>query len=235
PFRARDEAVDRLHVGLYWVLVIERRAVAAAFDEMNARHHRIACKGFKIEDERLLDQAMNHQAVLVRVDIGEAGARDDKMQTVRRNRAVEQMVRRARVARARLVVGIGERAYDLVLVLGRNAVGWDSFSRAHAPRIHPQRLSRGAGERAAGPRGCRAREKDAAANERTAVDDTVGGNVRLARRQPILLARHGFLLRGVGDRLNTFRRSNSKMSAYQNSICPSIGLLQALQPGGLLR
>ena len=37
--------MDRLHVGLDRVLVEERRAVAAAFDEADARHHRIARQG----------------------------------------------------------------------------------------------------------------------------------------------------------------------------------------------
>ena len=67
--------MDRLHVGLHRILVEQRRAVAAAFDEVDARHHRIAREGIEREDQRLLHQAMDHQAVLVRVDVGKPGAR----------------------------------------------------------------------------------------------------------------------------------------------------------------
>jgi hypothetical protein len=53
---------------------------------------------------------VDRKTVLGGVNIREAGAGDHEMQAVRRDRAVEQMVRRARIAGARLVLRIGQSA-----------------------------------------------------------------------------------------------------------------------------
>src|SRR5260221_11867616 len=74
PFGAGDEAVDRLHIGLHRVLVEERRAVASAFDEIDARDLRIARQRIQVEHQRLLDEALDCQQGLGRADIVEAGA-----------------------------------------------------------------------------------------------------------------------------------------------------------------
>ena len=78
-----------LHVGLDWFFRKERRAVAAAFDECYARHHRITRQRIECEDERLFHQTMDYKTVLIRIDIGIAGMRNDKVQRVRSERAVE--------------------------------------------------------------------------------------------------------------------------------------------------
>ena len=95
--------MDRLHVGLDRVLVEQRRAVAAAFDEVDARHLGIACERFEVEDERLLDEAMDRQSMLGRIDVGKSGAGDHEMQAIRRDRAVEEVVWRARSTAARAI------------------------------------------------------------------------------------------------------------------------------------
>jgi hypothetical protein len=49
------------------------------------------------------------------IDIRRAGVRDHEVQSVRRERPVQQVVRRARVLRARLAPWIGKRADDVFL------------------------------------------------------------------------------------------------------------------------
>jgi hypothetical protein len=60
PLGTGDEAMDSLHVGGHWIFVVKLRAVAAAFDEVDARHHWITRQGLEGEDQRLLHQAMDH-------------------------------------------------------------------------------------------------------------------------------------------------------------------------------
>ena len=152
--------MDCLDVRLHRVLGEQLRTVAAAFDEIDPRDHRIARKRFEIEDQGLLHQAMDHQAVLGRIDIRKAGSRHHEVQSIRGDRAIEQVVRSAGLLSARLAVRISERAHDLVLVLRRHAIGWDFFSGPHAPRIDRQRLGGSAGERTAGAGCSRARKQD---------------------------------------------------------------------------
>ena len=145
PFGARKEAVDRLHVGLNWVLGEQRRAVASAFDKADARHHRIAREGIERKDQGLLNETMDHQAVLVGVDVGKPTAGDHEVQAVRRDGAVEQMVRRACLTVARLVFGIGEGPHDVLLVFRRSLVWRNGSADLEAPRIDCQRLGTRAG------------------------------------------------------------------------------------------
>ncbi len=98
--------MQRLHVGLDRLVGEQRRAVAAAFDEADARHHRIALERVEREHQRLLDHAVDDQPVLGRIDVGHAAMADGEMQAVRRDDALEQVVRRAGARVARLVVGI---------------------------------------------------------------------------------------------------------------------------------
>jgi hypothetical protein len=121
PFRAGREPVYRLDAGLDRFLRIERRAVAAAFQESGTRHHRIAMQGIEGVDHRLLDQPMDQEAMLVRVDVGFAAAGNHEMQAVWRNRAVEELVRRACRAIARLHVGVAQGAHHLLFEFRR---GW---------------------------------------------------------------------------------------------------------------
>src|SRR5437764_11973750 len=86
--------------------------------------------------------------MLVRVDVGKSGARDYEMQAVPRDRASEQMVRRARIAGARLVLRIGQRACDLLhLVLRWRVVGRDGGAVLETPWIDRKRFGRRASER----------------------------------------------------------------------------------------
>ena len=64
--------MQRLHRGLDRLGREHRRAIAAAFDEMLARHHRIAAERLDGEFERLFHLAVDDQRVLVRIDVGNA-------------------------------------------------------------------------------------------------------------------------------------------------------------------
>ena len=114
--------------------------------------------------------------MLVRVDLGLAAARDHEMQAVRRDRAVEQMMRRARRAAARLELGIAERAHHLLLELRRLAIGRDGHAGREAPGAVRQRLGRGADQRGARTSRGGARKNDAAPEQRAAIDQAVAGD-----------------------------------------------------------
>ena len=180
--------MDRLHVGLDRLLGIKRRAVAAAFHESDARHHRVAMQRVERVFHRLLDQAMDDEAVLVRVDVGFAAAGNDEVQAVRRDRAVEELMRRARGAAARLEIGIAQRAHHLLLEFRRLAVRRDRHAGRKAPRAVGQRLGCRAGERRRDARTHRAGDQCAAPDQRAAVDETIAGNLRrrIAARIPPL-------------------------------------------------
>ena len=105
---------------------------------------------------------------------GVAGVRDHEVQAVGRDRAVEQVVRRARVLGARLAVGIAERAHDVFLEPRPHAVIRDEGAGLEAPRIVRERLG-----------GCRfamritrhgRRERGAAAQKSAAVKQSVAGD-----------------------------------------------------------
>ena len=52
--------------------VVVGGAVARAFEELNARHHRIARKRVHAEDQRPLDETVDQHLMLIRIDIGYA-------------------------------------------------------------------------------------------------------------------------------------------------------------------
>jgi len=178
PLGARHQAVDRLHVGLNRVFVVERRAVAAAFDEIDARHLRIARQRIKIENQRLLHQAMDRQAVLGRVDIGEAGPGDHEMQAGRRNGSVQEMMRRARLAGPRLTVRIGQGADHLAFVLRRNPIGRNCGAGRQAPGIDRQRFGAGGGQRSADAGTGGASQEQSAPEQGAAIEQAVAGGIR---------------------------------------------------------
>ena len=101
-----------LHGGVDRLVREKRRTVASAFEERHARHHGIPHERVEREDERLPHQPVYEQAVRAGVDVWVAGVRNDEMQPIRRTRAVEQMMRRAPVAGARLAVRVAQRARD---------------------------------------------------------------------------------------------------------------------------
>ncbi len=106
PFRVGGQPVQRLRGHLHWLRGEHRCRVAAALDEPHARDHGVAVEVFEREDLRLPHHAVDHQAMLGGVDIRNAGVVDGEVQRRRRDAAVDQMMRRAGVRVARLIVGI---------------------------------------------------------------------------------------------------------------------------------
>ena len=97
-------------------------AVAGAFDEGDARLHRIARQRLEREHQRPLHQAVDHQPMLVGIDVRNAGMAALEMQPGRRDHAFEQMQRRARGADA-LRRRIGRRGIART-TLPSNCDGW---------------------------------------------------------------------------------------------------------------
>ena len=73
PLRAAENAVDGGYVERQRLRRVERLAVAAAFDERDTRLHRIAVQRLERENEGPFHQSMDEQAVLLRIDVGNAG------------------------------------------------------------------------------------------------------------------------------------------------------------------
>ena len=135
--------MQRLYIALDRLLRVERRAVAAAFHEGDARHHWITMQSIDRVDHRLAHQPMDQEPMLVRVDLGFTATSNYKMQAIRRDRAVEKMVWRARPASAGLELGVAERAHHLLLEFRRLAIRGDGHPGREAPRTICQRFSAG--------------------------------------------------------------------------------------------
>jgi len=156
PFRVGSKSVQRLRGDLQRRVGEHRRRVAAALDEMHARHHRVTRERVDCVDQRLLDEAMDDQLVLRRVDVGQARVTDREEQAVRRHRALQQVVRRARVRVAEFVVGIAAGAHHVFLEPRRHLVGRNHRAHFQAPRVVLQRrLGGGTGERDTARHGAR--------------------------------------------------------------------------------
>ena len=110
--------MEGLHVGLDRLSGIERCTVTCTFDEQDARDHGKPMQRVERVDHRLFYQAVDQQAVLVRIDIGEATASNYEMQAIGCDRPVEKMVRRACRAATCFVVRVGQRAHHIVFVFG---------------------------------------------------------------------------------------------------------------------
>ncbi len=168
---------DAMHHAVGVLAAIELRAaplhaaIGRAFQEMDAVDAREALHVVKREDQRLVDQAMHHQPVVGRIDLGDAGMMPLEAQPVRRDDAVERMQRREADGgfRRRGQPRHGA-ADDVLLVFRRQAVG--AHADAVAERLAPVRHVGRQVLRIVGPRGAgsdnagRSREKAAA---RTAV------------------------------------------------------------------
>ena len=88
PFRAADHAVGELQrIDLRGAPL--HAAVGRAFDEMDARHRRKAHDVVHRQQQRTLDQAVDHQPVLVRIDVRPPGVIALEEQAVRRDDAVQ--------------------------------------------------------------------------------------------------------------------------------------------------
>src|SRR6266702_4389109 len=167
PLGAGAKAVQRLHARLDRFPGEHRCAVASAFDEAHARHHRIARQRVEREDQGPLHQTVDRQAVPGRVDVRSPGVHDREVQAVRRERAVHQMVRSARVRSARLALGIAQRADDLFLEPRALLVGRGDSPGREAPRLVRVRLGRRVFGQGIG--GHRGGERRAAGQERAAL------------------------------------------------------------------
>src|SRR5258708_28537416 len=93
--------MDRLDAERGWFLLIKQGAVAGALDECDAGLHRVAHQRVERIDERTLDETVDQQPVRLRIDVWNAVVMTFEMKSVRRNRAVEQVMRRAPSAPAR--------------------------------------------------------------------------------------------------------------------------------------
>ena len=98
------------------------------------------------------------------------------MQPVGRNGAVEQMVRRARPAAARIALGIGQRAHGLVLEPRRHPVGRHRNPGCEGPRIDGKRLGGGAGRGASRAHAHGAGKGSAVRQQRAAIEKAVAGH-----------------------------------------------------------
>src|SRR5262245_10370261 len=102
---------------------------------------------------------------------------DGEEQAVGRDRALQQLVRRARMRIAEFVVGITARADHILLEPRWHLIR--RYDRAHfqAPGVVLERLGGRAGDRGAGAGSHGAGEHDAAAEKRAAIEQTVAGNL----------------------------------------------------------
>ena len=132
-------------------------AVAGAFDEGDARLHRVAHQRLEREDQRTLDEAVDQKPMRFRIDVGNAGVMALEMKSVRRDRAVEQMMRRARGAGAGRSRRACKSTHNLVGIFRRLSV----WRKGRAGRFHPRFDRQGFG------RACLVRQRRASDRSRT--------------------------------------------------------------------
>ena len=173
--------MELLHGGLQRLVGEHSGAVAAALDEMLARDHRITQQLLDRVFQRLLHHAVDDEAVLRRIDVGNARMQDGEVQRVRRDRAVEHLQRRARVLGARLALGIGQDAHDARFEARRRLQHRRDVARHRSIR---DLLSGSAAALVRGGAGAHgAGEYDAAGQQRAAVQKAIAGD-RFERRAP---------------------------------------------------
>src|SRR5215467_13447665 len=112
---------------------------------------------------------MDDEAVLVRIDVRIARVRDHEVQAVWCERAVDQMVRRARMLSSRLPFWVAERSYHIFFESRTRTVIRDSGTGHQTPRIVSKLLGGcGLNDRISGHRSCQCRpatEKGAAVKQ----------------------------------------------------------------------
>src|SRR5215471_18930620 len=173
--------MQRLYVCLQGLGRKQWRAVAAAFEKGHSRHHRISCECVEREHQRPLHQTMDHEPMLAWIAVRNATIDDYEMQTVRGNRAVDEMVWRACARSAWLAARIANRAHDVFLELRRSLVGLDNRAGFEAPRRLGQGrvrqgLSCGASQRPEGGGAHGAGKNDPAPEQRTTVHQAIASN-----------------------------------------------------------
>src|SRR5215472_19033231 len=104
-----------LHAACDRILLVEGPAVAAAFDKGDTRDHRVAGEGFEGKDERAFDEAVDKQPMPVGIDVGDAAVVALEMEPVWRDRAIEEVMRRARCTGAGGARRAAGDPYDLCL------------------------------------------------------------------------------------------------------------------------
>src|SRR5215210_6429727 len=100
---------------------------------------------------------------------------DGEVQAVGSNRAVQQMMRRARVAVAEFIVGIAPRPGDMFLEPRRNLQSGRDLAHFQTPGIVLQGFGGGSGERSGGAGPHRASQQNAASEQGSAVEQAVAG------------------------------------------------------------
>ncbi len=170
-----------LEVGLQRLGRKQRRPVAAAFDEADARRHRIPGERIEGKHQWPLDEAVDHQPVLVRINVGSAAMRHDEMQPVRGDRTVQQVMRRACALVSGKPVWVVQAAHDVLLEARGPLVGLDRRPRLQAPRRIGQGAARrrfggGARHRAERRGANRAGEDSAAAEHHATIQQAVAGH-----------------------------------------------------------
>ncbi len=168
--------MQRLDVRLDRLVGEQRRAVAAAFDEADARHHRIALEVLEREHQRLLHHAVDDELVLGRIDIRHAAVADGEMQAVRGDDALEQVMRRAGARVARLVLRIVDGAHHRLLERRRLLVRRNGVADLEAPWAVLERLG-GGSSGADGASAHRAGQHDASPEQGAAVEQAVAGHL----------------------------------------------------------
>ena len=176
PLGVGHEAVQRLRGRLHRLVGEHRRAVAAAFHERHARHHRIARQRSSVNTSGCFTMPWITSLCCAGIDIRHAGVDDGEVQAVGRDRAVEQMMRRARVRIAEFVVRIAQRAHHVLLEPRRRLAApasarpspgsTDRSSAARRRRRSAKRLRRS-----------RAGQRDAASEQGAAIEQAVAGDV----------------------------------------------------------
>src|ERR1700687_2189550 len=124
-----DAAVDR-------PLGIKREPVAAAFDEGDARLHRVARERLQRENERAFHEAMDQEAMRIWIDVGDAAMAALEMQPVRRDGAVEEMERGPRRTGSGRIGRVGDGPPHSRLELRRLAIADERQARDLAPFRH---------------------------------------------------------------------------------------------------
>ena len=167
--------MQRLHVRLHGLWRKQRGAVAAAFDETGAGRHRIAQQRIVGEHQRPFDQTVNCELMHVRIDFRNAAMNDREEHAVRRDRAIEQVVRRSRLRGARFEIRIGERSHHILGELRGKLIGRNRITGLEAPRRIRQWLGGGPCRHAACAND--ARDGEPAAEQRPAIEQAIAGDL----------------------------------------------------------
>jgi len=161
------EDLQGLGAGLHGLPLVQELAVAGAFQESDARFHRVAGKRVEAEDQRTAHQAVDQGPMGIRIDVGNAAVAALEVQAVGRDHAVEQVERRARRAGAGGAGGGRENTRGLAFMVRWLAVGRESRARGSHIRLDREWI---------GLR-CPAGECDAAGQKEAAVDEPVAGGL----------------------------------------------------------